>query len=386
MRKIDEVQRCALRTGALRVRGARMLGTAALATVAMLAACGGGGDGSTGISGRSVLDANAIAASGGKMQAVLSQPTLAAIVSQGANSGLPTFDRGIARVPRLLPRIVAGGDRLVPDARGARSAIVGSPTAATRATVTGFTAVIPDSLLGKTLVPNALGAYSVSAGTTGAPTNGVRFIVRSVGSPQDLGYADLTQSISGGTSTLTLDVKTTTGTVLMHNVETTTTSGSNQTDAYTGYATNGTDRIDYSITAETVGARTVVYTTVSAPSATVALADTTVIDGLAANDVDVVHLTVASSTIRLSTAAARDSSGKFVEGDTTNITANGAPFARVVVGPSGTPTVTSPNGSPLSSGDQQAIYAVESVLAGAAYTLLMPLTVSLWLYLATNGL
>jgi len=379
MRNIDEVRR-----RVLSVRGTRMLGTVALVAVGTLAACGGG-DGTTGI-GRSALDANAIGASANKLQAVVSQPVLAAIISQGASSGVPTFDRGVARMPRLLPRLTAGATRLVPDTRGALGAGAHARSTSSHATITGFTAAIPDSLLGKTLVPDVLGTFSINSGLTGAPANGVRFIVRTLGTTQDLGYADLTQSISGATTTLTLDVKTTAGTVLMHNVETTTTSGSNANDGFTGYVTNGTDRVDYSITAQTVGARTVAYTTITAPSASVALADTTVIDGLAANDVDVVRLTVGTSTVRLTTATKPDGSGGYVESDTTNITANGAPFARVVVDASGTPQLTGPNGGSLSASDQQALYAVETVLAGAAYTLLAPLTVAFWLYIVTGGL
>lgn len=377
MRNIDEVRR-----RVLSVRGTRMLGAVALAAAGTLAACGGG-DGPTGIRG-SVLDANAIGASANKLQAVVSQPVLAAIISQGASSGVPTFDRGVARMPRLLPRIMVGAARLVPDTRAALGARARST--ASHATITGFTAAIPDSLLGKTLVPDPLGTFSINSGLTGAPVNGVRFIVRTLGTTQDLGYADLTQSVSGATTTLTLDVKTTAGAVLMHNVETTTTSGSNANDGFTGYVTNGTDRVDYSITAQTTGARTVAYTTVTAPSASVALADTTVVDGMAANDVDVVRLTVGTSTVRLTTAAMPDGSGGFVESDTTNITANGAPFARVVVDASGTPRLTGPNGGSLSASDQQALYAVETVLAGAAYTLLAPLTVAFWLYIVTGGL
>jgi hypothetical protein len=367
-----------------RVSIARM--PAVLAAVALLAACGGG-ERTTGVSGGSVLDANAINASATKLQAIATQPVLAAVAAeQGSLVGAGSFDRSIARLPQLISHGVAGAGRLAPPVRlgAARGDALAQTTVASPhiANIT-VAQLIPDSLLGKTLVPNVFGQYGVSAGTTGAPTNGVRLVIRAPGATQDLGYADVTQSISGSTSTVTLDVTATGGHVVLHDVETTTTTnGTDGTDGFVGYATNGTDRVDYTEVEQTTGARTVALTTLSAPSANVAIADTSIVAGMTATDVDVTRVTVGSALIRFTTnAVALPTPGTYGPSDTTSMAANGAPFARIVGTGGGTPSVTAPDGSPLSSADQAAITAVEGVLVFAGTVLLTPIAIAFWLSL-----
>lgn len=380
MRNLDSVGARTVRT--LRLAGAVML----VAT----AACGGSdatGPGTTHPS----LDAATIGTSANKLQAVTSQPVLAAMLAQGSAVGLPTFARGVARLPGLMPRLAPGSmpsaSRLVPPAR-----IAGAPLASRlsahvpHATIGTPTALIPDTLLGRTLVPDASGAFVVDPTLTGAPSNGVRFMVRTPGTTQDIGYADLTESVSGAGSTLTLDIKTPAGAVVMHNVEATTISASSETDALSGYATNGTDRMDYVVNIVSTPTRTTSTTTIGAPSANVAVADTTVIDGMTAADVHVSRITVGSTVVRITAPAVVDAQyGGYVESDTSKVTVNGAPFATLATDQSGNASITAPDGSALSPSDMSAMAAIADILVSAGTLILAPVLVVLWLLIATSA-
>ena len=370
--------------------GARTVRLAGAVMLVSIAACGGSdatGPGTTHPS----LDAATIGTSANKLQAVTSQPVLAAMLAQGSTIGLPSFARGVARLPSLMPRLASGSppsaSRLAPSAR-----LAGSPLASrvsprvSHATLGDPTALIPDTLLGKTLVPDAAGAFAVDPALAGAPSNGVRFMVRTPGTTQDIGYADLTESVSGAASTLTLDIKTSAGAVVMHNVEAMAISGSSETDALSGYATNGTDRMDYVVNIVTTPTRTTSTTTIGAPSANVAVADTAVLDGMTAADVHVSRITVGSTVVRITAPAVLDAqNGGYVESDTSKVTVNGAAFATIAISASGTPSITAPDGSALSSSDMNALSSVVDILISAGTLILAPVVVVLWLLIATSA-
>lgn len=341
--------------------------------LATVGACGGSDVTSPGTT--PALDATALNTTATRIAAITGQPVLSAMMSLGNFPGLPAFSRGVARVPGL----VAHAARLVPPAGRSRPQPAASrllPPAA-HGTTASF---LPDSLLGKTLVPNAQGGFAVDTSRTGAPASGVRFIIRSAGTTQDLGYADYAESTSGATTTLTLDVKTTAGATLLHDVEATASSGNGDTDAHTGYVTNGTDRIDYSLTSQTVNDRTVETSAVTATSVGVAVADTLVLDGSSAGDVSTARVTVGSTVFRIATPSVPDPDfGGYMPGDSSTVSVNGAPFATIVVDDGGAPKVTSPSGAPLSTNDSQALISVMGIYVSTEMVLLVPLIVSLWL-------
>lgn len=380
--------------------------TMCAATLA-IAACGGSDATAPGVT-HATLDAAAIGATASRLQAITSQPVIAAMLSQGAAAGLPSFARNVAQLPRLTPRLaprltpplsglVTSAARLTPFARSTNqrttpptdqraNVSLATPRLATHATLGDPTALIPDSLLGKTLVPDAQGAFSVNSSLTGAPPNGVRFIIRTLGSSQDLGYADLTEAVSGATDALTLDVKTTAGVPVMHNTESTTISGTNETDTFGGYVTNGTDRIDYTVNLLTTSTRTSATTSLTAANAGVAVADTAVLDGMTASDVHISHITVGPTVFRITTPAVVDSEfGGYTESDTSRVSVNGAPFATITTDASGTPSITAPDGSPLSTSDTSVLTSLEGILVSTGSVILAPVVVVVWLLIATNG-
>ena len=372
MRNLDSVE-------AVRARLVRVARLASVTVLVSIAACGGSDATGPGIAHPS-LDATTIGTSANKLQAVTSQPVLTAMLAQGSAAGLPSFARGIARLPRLTPRVTL---RLAPGSMVAASRLV--PHAA-HAVLGDPTALIPDSLLGKTLVPDANGLFTVAPSLTGAPPNGVRFMVRTPGTTQDIGYADLTENVSGAASTLTLDVKTPTGTIVMHNVETTGFTGTTETDVLGGYATNGTDRMGYTVNIVSTPTRTTSATTVGAPSANVAVADTAVIDGMTAADVHVSRITVGQTVVRITSPAVVDAqNGGYVESDTSKVTVNGAPFATIAISQSGFPSITAPDGSALSSSDMSALTSIVGILISAGTLILAPVVVVLWLLIATSA-
>lgn len=365
------------------VRTTTVRTSVAAAAVLTLAACGGSdatGPGTT----RPSLDPATIGATADRLQAVTSQPVIAAMLAQGSAAALPTFARNVVQIPQLTSRLphalalrglMTTAARLAPVPRLAPHATLGDPTA-----------LIPDSLLGRTLVPDPQGVFAVDPSRIGAPSNGVRFVIRNLGATQDLGYADLTEGVSGATATLTLDVTTTAGALVMHDVESTTIGTSSETDAFDGYVTNGADRIDYTVSVQSSASRSLATTTMTAPSANVAVADTSVLDGMTATDVDVARVTVGSTVIRITTPAVADTQyGGYIESDTSRVTVNGAPFATVTVDAAGTPSITAPDGSPLSASDMSALTSVEGILLTAGTVVLAPVLVVLWLLIATSA-
>lgn len=370
--------------------GVRTIRRAGVVMLVSIAACGGNDATGPGTA-RPSLDATTIGTSANRLQAVTTQPVLVAMLAQGSALGLPSFARGVARLPRLTSRLAPGAmssaSRLVPSARIAGSALASrfSPSPG-HATIGDPTALIPDTLFGRTLVPDASGAFAVDPTLTGAPSNGVRFMVRTPGTTLDIGYADLTESVSGATSTLTLDVKTPAGTVVMHNVETATSGSTSATDDFAGYATNGTDRMDYTVHIQSTATRTVATTTIGAPSANVAVADTSVTDGMTASDVHVSRITVGSTVIRITTPTVVDPLyGGYTDSDTSKVTVNGAAFATITVDQSGNASITAPDGSALSSSDMGALNAVGDILLSAGTLILAPVVVVLWLLIATTA-
>lgn len=117
-------------------------------------------------------------------------------------------------------------------------------------------AILPPEVLGKTYEWNTTSAMYEATARTGAPTNGVRFILYNldqVGAPivtEEIGYADLKDESTSAARLHLLVVGTTTGspvTYLDYTVAGTATATSANVTVV-GYVTDGTHRLDFSCT------------------------------------------------------------------------------------------------------------------------------------------
>lgn len=364
-------------------RARTVLAVGLSATLAVgLAACGG--DGGTGPGGAPSLDASVITPRADRVAALTRQPAIAALLSQSGTIGLPSFQRNVAGLQRMVAASLA------PSRAPAGTHVTLAP-AATRlparpAATTGTSSLIPDSLLGRTLVPNAQGHFVVDPARTGAPATGVRFIIVTPGTTQEVGYADLTDQIDA-TSELTVMDIVAGGKTLMHNAVVIATSSTGENDTSRGYLTDGTDRVDFNFvmvtTYRAVEDRTTGVLTIASPGIGISMIDSTVISGLAASDQQVGLLTIGNTTIRTVTPSVADPSGGYTASDTTRVTVNGASYATIVNGPSGV-SFLSPNGSQLPASDQAAFAGVEQIALAAVGLIVAQLVVTFWLFDATG--
>jgi hypothetical protein len=369
----------------MRVTGERartvVAGGLMAALAAGLGACGSAGG--TGPGTAPSLDASVIGPRADRVAALTKQPVIAALLSQGSTIGLPSFQRNIAGLQRMVAASLAPSRT----SGGSHPTLAPAATRLTaRSGATGTSSLIPDSLLGRTLVPNAQGHFVVDPARTGAPAAGVRFVIVTPGTTQELGYADLTDQIDA-TSELTVMDVVAGGTVLMHNSTVITTSATGEDDTARGYLTNGTDRIDFNFVIATtyrpVEDRTTGVLTIASPGIGISMIDSTVISGIAAADQQVGRLTIGNTTIRTVTPSVADPSGGYVASDTTHVTVNGAPYATIVNGASGV-SYLSANGSQLPASDQAAFAGIEQIALAAVGLIVAQLVVTFWLLDATG--
>jgi hypothetical protein len=329
-----------------------------------------------------------------RVAALTSQPAIAALLSQGSAIGLPSLQRSVAGLQRMVAATLAQSlaPSLAPSlARGSDRMHATLAPAATRLTTrsaatTGSSSLIPDSLLGRTLVPTTQGHFVVDPTRTGAPAGGVRFVIVAPGTTQEVGYADLTDQIDATGEVTTVDVVAS-GTVLMHAATVVATSATGENDTSHGYLTNGTDRVDFDfVIATTYGSvedRTTGVLTVASPGIGVSMIDSTVISGLVAGDQQVGRLTIGNTAIRTVTPSVADPSGGYAASDTTRVTVNGAPYATIVNGSSGV-SYLAPDGSQLPASERAAFASVEQIVLAAVSIILAQLIVTFWLFDATG--
>lgn len=366
----------------MRVSVGRARMALAVGLTTALAACGG--DGGTAPAGAPSLDASVITPRANRVAALTSQPVIAAMLAQGSALGLPSFQRNVAALERMVAasRAPSVAPTLVRATRGTRATLAPAAARVTaRAAATGTSSLIPDSLLGRTLVPNAQGHFVVDPTRTGAPAGGVRFVVVTPGTTQEIGHVDLTDQIDATGELTVMDVVAGT-TVLMHNATVITSSSTGENDTSRGYLTNGTDRVDFDFVIVTtygsVEDRTTGILTIASPGIGISMIDSTVVSGETAADLNVGRLTIGNTTIRTVTPSVADPAGGYTASDTTRVTVNGAPYATIVTGASGV-TYLAPNGTPLSASDRAALAGVEQIVVAAAGVVLAQLIVVFWL-------
>jgi hypothetical protein len=236
-------------------------------------------------------------------------------------------------------------------------------------------AIINPTYLGKTYVlTGSAGSYTYTASTrTGAPSNGVRFILYAVDpitfqpvTPLvETGYADL---IDLSTSTVnSLQVIVVQGTTTYANY---TISGSDANGVanltLAGYVTDGTTQVNFSISLQgnnTAGTLTET-STIDAPSKSFHLGFNLSATSSVSGTVTTTHITLdftltsgtdTASAHGTGTGTVDSSNGNTTDNGTINVTVNGSPFATITVTTTGV-TITGPGGGALPA-DQQAVVA-----------------------------
>ena len=207
------------------------------------------------------LDTKAALADYQALEKVFSSDGWAGLQSLGGRT--PTSTNAAVAAVRSLPTVAAGGS-------GRRFALdlFNDMAAARGANVPLAKTIISDRHIGKTLVyDSALDHYVVDPTRTGAPKNGVRFIVYEVDAAsrpiggREIGYADLLDEGANSGEAIALRlVLVTRGTTMLDyrmRVELRDTSG---TIDVSGFAAEGASRLDFTIGLEgkTAGGRTLI--------------------------------------------------------------------------------------------------------------------------------
>jgi hypothetical protein len=223
---------------------------------------------------------------------------------------------------------------------------------------TGALALFPTDLLGKTFVWDVqLGHYVLDANATGAPADGIRFILYAVDpvlgrvlTPlNDIGYFDLIDVSTASADAVQLVAVVNDVTYLDY-----TASASKSTTSATvgavGFLSNGTDQVDFDLSATLSGAGFSVDYLIEADQGSVRLVASLTEAGLSATltlegDGDTVEMELAIGT-------------STIEG---GITYNGD-LAVEIGGTPEQPTFTRPDGTPLTENEINALMALGAII------------------------
>lgn len=242
-------------------------------------------------------------------------------------------------------------------------------------------ATVPSAVLGTTFVWGDTGY--VASDLAGAPANGVRFALYAVDPIQlrpvlplvEVGYADILDQGSGNTIDVRLKVVQANVIYLDYDV-TATPTGSGGLVTLTGFATNGSSRVDFSlkntVTNTTGGVVLSLAYDINVPSRGLSLDWTATFANISATQV--------TATLDLSIAGPHGDVrlvGTYgANGGTFTVKVNGDPFATVTQTDSG-PVITDPQGNPLTPDEEEALQRILDYYdqsQGAFSDLLMPIS------------
>jgi hypothetical protein len=228
-------------------------------------------------------------------------------------------------------------------------------------------AAIPAQFLGKTFVYSG-GSYVVSA-ETGAPTNGVRFLLYAL-DPVTLlpalplvptGHVDLMDLSSGSTAAARVIVVSGTTTYLDYRVSATSTVSSGQV-AVVGFITDGTTRATFNLRATLTSASglTLSYS-LDVPQRDLSIDLTMSVSGLtpvASNIAVILDMRGQNGWVRLT--------GEFnATGGTLNVAINGTLFATITSTTGAAPVITGAAGQPLAQDELDTLLRVFEFAGGS---------------------
>jgi hypothetical protein len=228
-------------------------------------------------------------------------------------------------------------------------------------------ASIPAGVAGKTFVYSG-GSYVVSD-RTGAPTNGVRFILYAVDPVTftpvaplvETGYVDLSDLSSGSTSAARVRVFSGETEYLNYTVSVTGTLSGGRVSVF-GYVTDGTNRANVNLRATVTlsGGLTLAYN-VSVPEREFAITLT-----LSSSGLDPETGTIQVTLTVLGANGWIQMSGQFEQtGVTMNVSVSGRHFATITAVGGGEPVITGADGEPLTDEDIAALSGIFEMTASA---------------------
>ncbi|MCU0621177.1 MAG: hypothetical protein MUC69_06725 [Gemmatimonadales bacterium] len=232
--------------------------------------------------------------------------------------------------------------------------------------------VLPPSVLGLTFVFDPATERYVASTRTGAPANGVRFVLYTVnpvtGEPaeplQEVGYADIVDEGTASTTSLRTTVVSGGTTYLDYRVDVT--AGLNSGVALVdGFVTNGVDRVNFDLRNEVrvgSGISATLDYLLAVPTRDVTFDWQVALSDILSEDaVTEVDLQMAGphGDVRLA--------GEVVGLDgVLAVTVNGEPFALVTVSAENPPLFTDPNGNPLTPAEQEALRRIFDLIEDGA--------------------
>lgn len=284
------------------------------------------------------------------------------------------FDAALAPAAPVVSASAAALDIRGATKEGIRAAAVRSAkrlasvlTAGSKSGLNASIAMVPAEVAGKTFVYSG-GAYVVSD-LTGAPANGVRFLLYAVDPVTfapveplvETGYVDLIDLSSGTTSAARVRVFSGTTEYLNYTVSVSNTSSGGRINVI-GYVTDGTHQANISLRAALTfaGGLTLTYG-VDVPTRDFSIDLTLTMNGTAPESATIgVNLDVRGGNGWIQMTGQFDQTG-----GTLNVSVSGHHFATITQVGGGAPTITRADGQPLTDDDIAALEGIFYITNGA---------------------
>jgi hypothetical protein len=337
---------------------------AALALTALVAGCGGGD--STSPSPDAPFDPAGTSSDIGAMEASFDSPAASGFAAASGAISAVLDETAAAVALKVMPTkaLVAGGKAGAQRYATTVAKVYGGPSVGMRPAPS--TVAILDEHLGVTFTYNADTDQYEESDLTGAPANGVRFIVYAVdpisGTPieplVEVGYADITVSETTSSATVRIKLVSADVTYLDYAVGITAASSSAGTVTISGFVTNGDDRVNFDLDTHVSSESLTLDYTITVPTSggfridfegELDLNESTLTSSLEARGP---HGTVSISGTQNGT------SGTF------EVEVNGELFATITIS-QGQQVVAGADGQPLTQDELEALEDIYAVFTGA---------------------
>lgn len=301
----------------------------------------------------------------------------------------PLFDAALGGAPLVTASASAFNFRGATTGRELRAAAARSAkrlAAIANGTLSASSAAIPAEFAGKTFEYSG-GSYAPGT-RTGAPANGVRFLLYAINPVtllpveplQEVGYVELTDLSEASTRAARVTVVSGATTYLDYTVTATATAHSGQVHV-TGFVTDGTTRAEINLrsTVTEAAGLTLLYT-LAVPQRDVSIGLTMTATGL-----DPESGTIGINLGMSGPHGSISMSGQFSPtGGTLTVSVNGHLFATITITGAGAPVITGADGQPLTDEDVEAFRSIFEI-TGEAFTSFDAMVIPVSVFLAPTA-